>query len=108
MFAGNWRKLYERTGNTADLRNLIEFLKRRNDREALKPLCLELFRRLPTVERAIDVVTSLSGSSSQDYDSVISFLDENEHLLEDSEGLLNAKSIALSSSREVCGGPGCK
>ncbi len=88
-------ELYERTGNTADLWNLIEFLKRRNDREALKPLCLELFRRLPTVERAIDVVTSLSGSSSQDYDNVISFLDENEHLLEDSERLLNAKSIAL-------------
>ena len=86
---------YKVTDNIVDLRNLIEFLKRRDDREALRPLCLELFRRLPTEESAIDVVTSFSGPSFLDHDKILTFLNENEHLLEDSETLLNSKSMAL-------------
>ena len=88
-------ELYQTTNSVIDLRNLIEFLKRRGDQEALRPLCLELFRRLPTKEGAIDVVTSLSGQLSFDYEQILSFLKENEHLLEDSQRLLDIKSAAL-------------
>ncbi|MCY4260966.1 MAG: hypothetical protein OXC91_11980, partial [Rhodobacteraceae bacterium] len=86
---------YRQTDDTVDLQNLIEFLKRTNDREALRPLCLELFRRLPTEESAIDVVASLSGPSFLDHGQILVFLGENEHLFEESEPLLNAKSNAL-------------
>ena len=88
-------ELYRETGSIVDLRNLIEFLKRANDRGPLKPLCRELYKRTPTEECAIDVVASLSESSSFDYEEIIRFLDENDHLLEHSEKLRNAKSSAL-------------
>ena len=88
-------ELYRTTDNIVDLRNLIEFLKRANDRSALKPLCRELYKRTPTEECAIDVVASLSEPSSFDYEEIIQFLDENNHLLEHSEQLRNAKSTAL-------------
>ena len=88
-------ELYQETGSIVDLRNLIGFLKRANDRQALKPLCRELYMRTPTVECAIDVVASLSEQSSFDYEEVIRFLDENDHLLEYNEQLCNAKSGAL-------------
>ncbi|MYA88475.1 MAG: hypothetical protein F4X97_08505 [Boseongicola sp. SB0662_bin_57] len=86
---------YGKTDSIIDLRNLIEFLKRRNDREALRPLCLELFQRFPTEEIAIDVVASYSGPSFLDHERILSFLDECGDLLNHSEALLNAKSIAL-------------
>ena len=91
-------ELYRETGSIVDLRNLIEFLKRANDRGTLKPLCRELYRRSPTVECAIDVVASLSEPSSFDYKEIIRFLDENDRLLENSERLRNAKSAALYHS----------
>ncbi|MCY4152015.1 MAG: tetratricopeptide repeat protein [Aestuariivita sp.] len=86
---------YKETNSIVDLRNLIEFLKQRDDRGTLAPLCLELFRRLPTEETAIDVVASFSRPSSLDYTEILNFLNKNDHLLNDSEALLNAKSIAL-------------
>ena len=88
-------ELYRDTDSIVDLRNLIEFLKRANDRRALKPLCRELYKRTPTEECAIDVVASLSEPSSFDYEEIIHFLDENDHFLEHSERLRNAKSAAL-------------
>lgn len=88
-------ELYQTTDNIVDLRNLIEFLKRRGDLEALRPLCLELFRRLPTEKGAIDVVASLSGPPSFDYEQILSFLSDSEHLLKTSQKLLDAKSMAL-------------
>ena len=88
-------ELYQETGSIVDLRNLIGFLKRANDRQALKPLCRELYMRTPTVECAIDVVASLSEPSSFDYEEVIRFLDENDRLLEHSEQLRDAKGGAL-------------
>ena len=88
-------ELYRETGSIVDLRNLIEFLKRTNDRGALKPLCRELYKRTPTEECAIDVFASLSEPSSFDYEEIIRFLDENDHLVEHSERLRNAKSSAL-------------
>lgn len=88
-------ELYRETDSTVDLRNLVEFLKQANDRGALKPLCRELYRRTPTAGCAIDVVASLSEPSSYDFEEIIRFLDENDHLLEHSEQLLNAKSSAL-------------
>ena len=87
--------LYRETGSIVDLRNLIEFLKRAKDRGALKPLCRELYKRTPTEECAIDVVASLSEPLSFDYEEIIRFLDEDDHLLEHSEQLRNAKSSAL-------------
>ena len=89
-------ELYQTTDKLIDLRNLIEFLKRRGDREALRPLCLELFRRLPTEDGAIDVVASLSGPPSFDHEQISSFLNDNEHLLENSQRLLDIKSMALT------------
>ena len=91
-------ELYQETDSIVDLRNLIEFLKRANDRQALLPLCRELYRRTPTVECAFDVVASLSEPSSFDWEEIIRFLDENDHLLEHSEQLRNAKSAALYHS----------
>ena len=87
--------LYQTTDNVIDLRNLIELLKQRGDREALRPLCLELFRRLPTESGAIDVVIALSGPPSFDHEQILSFLKDNEHLVADSQRLLDLKSMAL-------------
>ena len=97
-------ELYRSTDSSVDLRNLIEFLKRANDRGALKPLCRELYQRMPTEECAIDVVASLSEPSAFDYEEIIRFLDENDHLLGHSEQLRNAKSAALYHSGRVLGG----
>jgi len=91
-------ELYQETSSIVDLRNLIQFLKRANDRRALLPLCKELYKRTPTVECAIDVVASLSETSSFDCKEIIGFLDEIDHLLKDSERLLYAKSAALYHS----------
>lgn len=88
-------ELFRETDSIVDLRNLVEFLKRANDRGALKPLCRELYRRTPTEGCAIDVVASLSEPSSFDFEEIIRFLDENDHLLEHNEQLRNAKSSAL-------------
>ena len=88
-------ELYQATGGIIDLKNLITYLKRLDDREALRPLCLELYSRAPTEECAIDVVAAFADPSSVDHEEVIRFLDENEHFLEHSEKLRGAKTSAL-------------
>ena len=82
--------LYQDSGNLVDLHNLISFLKQTDDREALRPLCLEMYRRVPSERNAIDVVASLSGRSI-DHGTIISFLDEHKDLLDHSEQLQGAK-----------------
>ena len=92
----NLEGLYQQTNSLVDLRNLISFLKRRKgDRSALKPLCLELFHQVPTIESAIDVVASLADPSFFDHEAIIQFLDENESLLVQSEQLRSTKISAL-------------
>ncbi len=91
----NLEELYQNTKSIVDLRNLISFLKRKGDRSALKPLCLELFHQVPTIESAIDVVASLADPSFFDHEAIIQFLDENESLLVQSEQLRSTKISAL-------------
>ncbi len=91
----NLEELYQNTKSIVDLRNLVSFLKRKGDRSALKPLCLELFRQEPTIESAIDVVASLADPSFFDHEAIIQFLDENDSLLVQSEQLRSTKISAL-------------
>ena len=91
----NLEGLYQQTNSLVDLRNLISFLKGKGDRSALKPLCVELFSRTPTIEFAIDVVATLADPSFFDHEAIIQFLDENESLLVQSEQLRSTKISAL-------------
>ena len=91
-------ELFETTGSIVDLRNLIAFLRRAKDREALRPLCKELYRRTPTAACAMDVIASLSDPTSYDSDEIIAFLNENHHLLEQRQEFCDAKSSALYHS----------
>ena len=88
-------ELYRTTGEIVDLKNLITYLKTLDDREALRPLCLELYGRTPTEGCEIDVVAAFADPSSFDHEEVIRFLDENEHFLENIEKLRSAKTSAL-------------
>ena len=86
---------YKKTGNFVDLKNLIAYLKKEDDREALRPFLEMQFSRAPTVESALDVVICLGDPSNYDHTSIIEFLEQNEDILVQSDDLKTAKSLAL-------------
>ena len=92
---------YERTGRVADLRNLVANLRMPDDRDALRPLALELFNRAPNVEHAMGVVASLEHQSDFDHEAIIAFLRENSDILEQSDDLKTAKAWALFHAGEL-------
>ena len=103
----NLELLYRQTGNFIDLRNLVVHLTDVNDRRALLPYAKELFERQKTVDNARRVVMSYDRSASIDYKSIITFLDGNPHIVEQSDHLKEAKAVAyfhagqLQESREL-------
>ena len=99
--------LYDQTKSLVDLQNLVTYFKDVGDRAALLPLVHELFKQVPTAERALDVVQCLSSPPSSDYESVLSFLEDNPDILKLSDDLKTAKAWALfqagrfQESREI-------
>lgn len=87
--------LYNETGKSIDLWNLIVHLKEVDDRVGLLPLLRESFRREKTVENAKDLVKCLGGSPFFDYEEIIKFLNDNPEILEQSDDLKESKAWAL-------------
>ena len=90
-----WKRLYQKTRSLVDLKNLVAYLKKVEDRAALLPLTRELFDREKTVDHALDVVKSLGDPSAFDHESIIEFLETNAEILEQSDDLKGAKAWAL-------------
>ena len=90
--------LYDQTKSLVDLQNLVTYFKDVGDRTALLPLVHELFKQVPTVERALDVVACLGSPPSLDHESVLSFLEDNQDILKLSDDLKTAKAWALSQA----------
>ena len=90
-----WERLYQKTRSLVDLKNLVAYLKKVEDRAALLPLTRELFDREKTVDHALDVVKSLGDPSAFDHESIIEFLETNAEILEQSDDLKGAKAWAL-------------
>ena len=87
--------LYRQTNDLIDLKNLVSYLKRVEDRTALRPLIRDLFGRERTVENAQDLVKCFAGSSFFDYKAIIDFLEENPDILGRSDDLKAVKAWAL-------------
>ena len=92
---------YEQSDRLVDLRNLVTNLRMPDDRDALRPLVLELFNRAPTVEHAMLVIASLAHPSDFDHEAIIEFLDQNAYILEQSDDLKTAKAWALFHAGEL-------
>ena len=87
--------LYRQTGRTVDLQNLASYLSSVGDATALRPLTLELFRRVQTVGNALNVVTCLTDPLLSDYPAVLCFLETNRDLVHHSPDLASANAWAL-------------
>ena len=87
--------LYRQTNNLIDLKNLVSYLKKVDDRTALRPLIHDLFGRERTVENAQDLVKCFGGASFYDYAAIIEFLEDNPDILGRSDELKAAKAWAL-------------
>ena len=87
--------LYLDSDSLVDLRNLVFYLQSVNDRNALRPLVFELFKRERTIDNALHVVRCLVDPSNSDYEPLIEFLETNADLVTDSSELKSAKAWAL-------------
>ena len=87
--------LYLQTKDLIDLKNLVAYLKTKNDHAALRPLIRDLFDRERTVENAQELVTCFGAPLSFDYEAIIKFSEENLDILERSDDLKGAQAWAL-------------
>ena len=87
--------LYNQTGELIDLYNLIDHLKKVDDRVELLPLLQELFRLKKNVENAKDLIKCLGDPPFFDYWGIIKFLNDNQDILEQSDDLKELKAWAL-------------
>ena len=87
--------LYFSSHSLVDLRNLVSYLQSVNDRNALRPLIIELFNRERTIDNALHVVRCLVDPSYPDHESLIDFLETNADLVTESNELQSAKAWAL-------------
>ena len=87
--------LYHQTRGLIDLKNLVAYLKTKNDHAALQPLLRDLFDRERTVENAQDLAKCLAAPPSSDYEAVIKFAEENPDILERSDELKGIQALAL-------------
>ena len=94
-------KRYKKTQNFVDLKNLIAYLKKEGDHEALQPFVGIQFSRAPTVESALDVVKCLSNPGNYDHSSIIAFLEENDDIAAQSDELQTEKALALFHAGRV-------
>ena len=87
--------LYHQTKEFFDLKNLVAYLKTKNDHAVLQPLLRDLFDRERTVENAQDLVKCLAVPPSSDYEAIIKFAEENPDILERSDDLKGIQAWAL-------------
>lgn len=87
--------LYHQTKEIIDLKNLVAYLKTKNDHVALQPLLHNLFDRERTVENAQDLAKCLGAPPSSDYEAIIKFAEENSDILEQSDELKGIQAWAL-------------
>ena len=91
-------RAYQETGDIIDLRNLIEYLKQADDKEALLPLLQDLVVRHRTAANVMDLVICLSGRPFFDHRRIVELLDSDALLVEQSLNLKAAKAWALFHS----------
>lgn len=94
-------RAYQTTGDIIDLHNLIECLKRADDKEALLPLLENLVERHRTAAHVMDLVVCLSGRPFFNHRRIVELLDSDAayaDLVEQSRDLKAAKAWALFHS----------
>ena len=96
-------RTYRETGSTADLQNLIRWLQRTDDREALLPHLEKLMSLQRTVENARNLATCLSNSPFFNHTRVVEFLDSNSDLVEQSPQSQIHQSVGAVSCRPNVG-----
>ena len=98
--------LHRESGDLADLRNLIAYLKSVRDREALAPLVEDLFVCEQTLDNAYEVVACLSQPPA-DHRSVVAFLEAYPTITKQSDDMKSALAWGLfhlgrvSESRKI-------
>ncbi len=90
-----WERLYQETRSLVDLKNLVAYLKKVEDRSVLLPLTRELFDQEKTVDHAMNVVKCMGDPSAFDHESIIEFLEANSEILEQSDDLKGVQAWAL-------------
>ncbi len=93
------RKRYEdrfaQTNHLVDLKILIRYLQKIDDRKRVLPLLKTQFDREQTTDNALQVVKYMFKPPFQDYESIIKFLSNNSYVFEQSDDLKRAKGIAF-------------
>ena len=91
-------RAYQETGDIVDLRNLVQCLKRADDREALLPLLQDLVAEHRTIPNLMDLVVCLNGRPFFNHRRIVELLDSNADLVERSLDLKAANAWALFHS----------
>ncbi len=88
--------IYTQTDSIIDLKNLVSHLKLAGDWDALQPRLEELFQREKTAANALMLTYCLRRNSRVDYFSILTFLEENQDIVDSSKDLLSEKAWTLS------------
>jgi hypothetical protein len=88
--------LYDKTSHLLDLKNLISHLKKVGDWDALQPRLEELFKKERTVDNALKLIWCFRKNLQVDYFNILTFLDENDDLVNSKDDLLSEKAWALA------------
>lgn len=84
---------YKETSAYEDLKNLVGYLRKARDWNALGPALSELFDREPNTENALGIVFCLGKSGKEE--EIVNFVDDHPDLVTQSADLMSAKAWAL-------------
>lgn len=92
----NLEELYAEDACLINLQNLVSYLKRTGDLDALQPRLEELFEKERTAENAYFLIQCFRRNAKIDLNRILNFFNEIEDLVDANDNLLSEKAWALS------------